>query len=111
MVAVYHLPFDRPLSQLREYIQVLRPLLETGEVHFAGEFYEVDATIPRPVDTTLLIAALRPPAFELAGSLADGAISWNCPVSYLLETSKRRSSVARRRLAARRRRSSPMCRW
>lgn len=88
MVAVYHLPFDRPLSQLREYLQVLRPLLETGEVHFAGEFYEVDATIPRRVDTPLLIAALRPPAFELAGSLADGAISWNCPVSYLLEQSK-----------------------
>ena len=88
MVDVYHLPFDRPLTQLREYLQVLRPLLQSGEVQFSGEFYEVDATIPRPTGTPLPIAALRAPAFELAGSHADGAISWNCPAAYLLEHAK-----------------------
>lgn len=84
MVDVYHLPFGRPLTQLREYLEVLRPLLQSGTVHFSGEFYEVDATIPAPTGTPVLIAALRPPAFELAGSHADGAISWNCPVEYLM---------------------------
>jgi F420-dependent oxidoreductase-like protein len=88
MVDVYHLPFGRPLAQLREYLDVLRPLLQTGEVHFTGEFYEVDATLPQPLGTPVLIAALRPPAFELAGSHSDGAISWNCPVDYLMRVAK-----------------------
>lgn len=88
IVDVYHLPFARPLSQLREYLDVLRPLLQSGEVHFTGEFYEVDATLPRPLGTPVLIAALRPPAFELAGSHSDGALSWNCPVEYLTRVAK-----------------------
>lgn len=88
MVDIYHLPFGRPLSQLREYLHVLRPLFQSGEVHFSGAFYEVNATIPRPTGTPVPIAALRAPAFELAGSDADGGISWNCPVAYLLEHAK-----------------------
>lgn len=88
MVDVYHLPFGRPLAQLREYLDVLRPLLQSGEVHFAGEFYEVDATLPKPLGTPVLIAALRPPAFALAGTHSDGAISWNCPVEYLMRVAK-----------------------
>ena len=85
MVAVYHLPFDRPLAQLREYLQVLRPVLATGEVSFAGEFYQVDAKLSGAPGTPVPIAALREPAFELAGELSDGAISWLCPIDYLLE--------------------------
>ena len=33
----------------------------------------------------LLVSALRANAFHLAGELSDGAISWLCPVPYLLE--------------------------
>jgi len=33
----------------------------------------------------ILISALRERAFHLAGELTDGAISWVCPVRYLLE--------------------------
>ncbi|CAA9523993.1 MAG: hypothetical protein AVDCRST_MAG73-292 [uncultured Thermomicrobiales bacterium] len=84
MVDVYHLPFDRPLAQLREYLAVLRPALAEGTVSFAGEFYRVDATFPSAPNTPLLVSALRAPAFALAGELADGAISWLCPVGYLL---------------------------
>lgn len=83
MVDVYHLPFDRPLAQLREYLAVLRPLLATGEARFAGEFYRVDAKLPAAPGTPVLISALRAPAFALAGAAADGAISWLCPVPYL----------------------------
>src|SRR5207249_6127984 len=32
-----------------------------------------------------LISALREGAFQLAGEIADGAISWMCPIPYLLE--------------------------
>jgi alkanesulfonate monooxygenase SsuD/methylene tetrahydromethanopterin reductase-like flavin-dependent oxidoreductase (luciferase family) len=87
MVDVFHLPFGKPLSQLREYLEVVRPLLQEGEVHFKGDFYHVDVTVPQPTATPVYIAALRAPAFTLAGSHSDGAISWNCPVSYLKEHS------------------------
>ena len=88
MAAVYHLPFDRPLAQLREYVQVLRPVLHDGTVSFAGDFYRVDAKLAAAPKTPVLVAALREPAFTLAGELSDGAISWLCPVEYLLAHAK-----------------------
>ena len=79
-----HLPFDRPLERLSEYLQVLRPAVQTGRVSFTGEFYQVEATmVGAAPETPVLIAALREHAFELAGRLSDGAISWLCPVEYL----------------------------
>lgn len=83
MVPAYGLPFDRPLSQLREYLQILHPLLQTGSVTFSGDFYRVDATFRVATETPVLISALREHAFELAGAMADGAISWLCPPTYL----------------------------
>jgi alkanesulfonate monooxygenase SsuD/methylene tetrahydromethanopterin reductase-like flavin-dependent oxidoreductase (luciferase family) len=88
MAPVYGVPFDRPLSRLREYLQVLRPALNEGAVTFSGEFYSVDAKFPYATQTPLLISTLREHAFELAGELSDGAITWLCPVDYLLTTGK-----------------------
>ena len=85
MIPAYGLPFDRPLSQLREYLQVLGPLLKTGEVSFDGEFYTSNAKLANAPGTPLLISALREHAFELAGELTEGAITWLCPISYLEE--------------------------
>lgn len=83
MTDVYHFDFRKPLSQLREYLEVLRPFLQQGEVHFRGEFYEVDAQIPNPPGTPVLISALREPAFELAGRMTEGGLAWLCPPEYL----------------------------
>lgn len=92
MVAVYHLPFDRPLAQLREHLHILRTLLRDGAVSFAGDFYQVDAKLPGTPTaapaTPVLIAALRAPAFALAGAASDGALSWLCPLDYLLDHAK-----------------------
>ncbi len=83
MVDVYHLDFRRPLRRLREYVEILRPLLHEGEVHAHGEWYSADATIPNPPGTPVLVSALRAPAFRLAGELSDGALTWLCPPAYL----------------------------
>jgi alkanesulfonate monooxygenase SsuD/methylene tetrahydromethanopterin reductase-like flavin-dependent oxidoreductase (luciferase family) len=83
MVDVYHLDFQRPLRQLVEYLEVVQPALKTGSVHFAGEYYQADATFAHAPGTPVPIAALRAPAFRAAGRLADGAMSWNCPTAYL----------------------------
>ncbi len=88
MEAVYHLPFDRPLAQLREYLHVLRTVLRDGRVSFAGDFYRVDADLGAAPGTPVLISALRAPAFALASELSDGGISWLCPIDYLLAVAK-----------------------
>jgi alkanesulfonate monooxygenase SsuD/methylene tetrahydromethanopterin reductase-like flavin-dependent oxidoreductase (luciferase family) len=83
MVDVFHLDFDRPLARLVEYLKVVQPALKTGSVHFDGDFYRADATFPHAPGTPVPIAALRAPAFRAAGRLADGAMTWNCPTSYV----------------------------
>jgi alkanesulfonate monooxygenase SsuD/methylene tetrahydromethanopterin reductase-like flavin-dependent oxidoreductase (luciferase family) len=51
----------------------------------------------------VLISTLGKKAFELAGEIADGALSWVCPVPYLLNT----GIPALRRAAAANGRSAP----
>jgi alkanesulfonate monooxygenase SsuD/methylene tetrahydromethanopterin reductase-like flavin-dependent oxidoreductase (luciferase family) len=75
----------KPLTQLKEYLIVLRALLHEGAVDFQGEHVTIQARLPQPVTTPLLASALRPGSFEACGELADGAISWQCPASYLVD--------------------------
>jgi alkanesulfonate monooxygenase SsuD/methylene tetrahydromethanopterin reductase-like flavin-dependent oxidoreductase (luciferase family) len=88
MVAAYHFEFLRPLAQLREYIQVLRPALHEGDVHFSGEYYSADAKFTIAPKTPILMSALREHAFALAGEVSDGAISWITPPQYLATAAK-----------------------
>ncbi|HCI79041.1 MAG TPA: LLM class flavin-dependent oxidoreductase [Ktedonobacter sp.] len=81
---VYGLPMPSPLENLREYVSVLRAALWEGNVDFHGRFFNVKSTFPRTPHTPILISALREGAFHLAGEISDGAISWVCPVPYLL---------------------------
>lgn len=74
----FGLAYDRPALHTREYLAVLRPLLETGQAQFSGEFYTVNATLDvpdRPV-CPVLISALAPRMLRLAGERADGTITW-----------------------------------
>lgn len=77
------IPMGRPLAHLREYLAVLRPLLWDGAVDFDGEYYSVHIRMRSRAPVPIYISALRPNAFRLAGEVADGAISWLCPLGYL----------------------------
>jgi probable F420-dependent oxidoreductase len=83
---VYGVEMEPPLAYLREYVQVLRPLLQQGEVHHQGRYFTVDASLQASSQVPLLIAALGPVAFRLAGEIADGALPALCPIPYLLNT-------------------------
>lgn len=86
---VFGLPFPKPLVYMREYMKVLRDLLWDGHTDFQGEFFSVHTRLPTtltPPRLPLLTSALRSNAFRLAGEISDGAISWVCPISYLVET-------------------------
>jgi F420-dependent oxidoreductase-like protein len=81
---MYGLSLQSPLAYLREYVEVLRQGLGEGRVDHQGTFFKVAASLPRQTRIPLLISALGEKAFRLAGEIADGAISWVCPVPYLL---------------------------
>ena len=83
---MYGLQHSKPLTHLREYLEVLRTALWDGKVDHHGEFFNVVATMPRTAQIPLLISTLGKMAFQLAGQIADGALTWVCPVSYLLDT-------------------------
>ena len=84
--SVYGVEMEPPLAYLREYVQVLHPLLQQGEVHHQGRYFTVDASLQTASQVPLLIAALGPVAFRLAGEIADGALPALCPIPYLLNT-------------------------
>ena len=82
----YGLSMPSPLAYLREYVAVMRQGLWEGRIEHHGRFFKVAAPLPRPAQIPLLISVLGEKAFHLAGAIADGAISWVCPVPYLLTT-------------------------
>ena len=85
MTSTYGVQWEAPLTNLREYLEVLRSLLWEGKVEFEGRHVTARAQIRQPVQVPLLASALRPRSFEACGELADGAISWMCPRPYLIE--------------------------
>jgi F420-dependent oxidoreductase-like protein len=85
MESMYGLTMSSPLAYLREYVDVMRQVLWEGRVDHQGTFFKVVTSFPRTAQIPLLISALGEKAFRLAGEIADGAISWVCPVPYLLD--------------------------
>ncbi|MCU1486005.1 MAG: Coenzyme F420-dependent N10-methylene tetrahydromethanopterin reductase-like protein [Actinomycetia bacterium] len=70
--------YEKPARHMREYLEVLVPLLREGKVDHDGDVYKVHAPVdsmgapPPPV----LVAALGPAMLRVTGELADGTITW-----------------------------------
>ena len=75
------LSFEKPARHMREYLEVLMPILEQGTVEHAGEVFRVNNTFG-PIErmgTTppkVVVAALGPVMLKLAGRLTDGTATW-----------------------------------
>lgn len=78
----YGIPYERPLEHLREYVAVLNLALAGGSVDFSGKRFNVHAATVK-AGVPVIISALRARSFELAGEIAEGAVSWICPAPYL----------------------------
>ena len=83
---IYGLQHNKPLAHLREYVEVLHSALWEGKVDHHGDFYNVVTTMLRTAQIPVFISTLGKMAFQLAGQIADGAITWVCPVPYLAST-------------------------
>ena len=83
----YGFEFKKPLTNLREYVHIVKTLLREGAIDFDGELYHAHAKSATTVrDVPVLASALQPRSYELCGEIADGAISWVCPHAYLIST-------------------------
>ncbi|GCE15011.1 LLM class flavin-dependent oxidoreductase [Tengunoibacter tsumagoiensis] len=87
----YGLAQTTPLSYLQEYLEILRGIFKDGAISHHGTFFNVEhtllnASMPRRASLPLLTSAVGLKTFRLAGEMADGAISWACPIPYLLES-------------------------
>jgi len=80
---MYGIGWDRPLSRLREYVAVLKAVLETGAVDFTGQHYNAKARLAAPSPAPVYVSALGAGAYRFAGEVSDGAITWVAPWSYV----------------------------
>jgi F420-dependent oxidoreductase-like protein len=75
---MYGYSFDKPARHMREYLEILIPLIQSGNVSYTGETLsgragiEVKGATPCPV----LLAALGTKMLKLAGGVADGTVTW-----------------------------------
>ena len=72
------LSYAKSYSHMSEYLSVLAPLIREGKVQFSGSMYQVNAAlkVPGAQPCPILIAALAPKMLALAGTVADGTITW-----------------------------------
>ena len=72
------LSYQRRASHLREYLEVLVPLVNGRPVDFKGEEYRVQLQlqVPGVKPVPVLVAALGPAMLGVAGRRADGTITW-----------------------------------
>jgi F420-dependent oxidoreductase-like protein len=75
---MFGLSWAKPYSHMKEYLEVLAPLIRQGSVNHNGTEFRVNATVnvhgasPCPI----MLAALAPKMLRLAGSVGDGTITW-----------------------------------
>jgi probable F420-dependent oxidoreductase len=75
----FGLPFDHRVDRFEEALQIIIPLLRTGQVDFSGTYHrapncELRPRGPRPHGPPILVGAGRPRMLQLTARYAD---SWN----------------------------------
>jgi F420-dependent oxidoreductase-like protein len=70
--------FDKPVRHMREYLNALIPFLAGEDVDVKGETLKASGRLPVPegLQTPVVVAALGTQMLRLAGSVADGTVTW-----------------------------------
>ena len=71
--------YDRPARHMREYLDVLMPLLRGEAVNYDGEQYRVHGlqlAVPGADPVPTVVAALGPVMLRVAGEFTDGTNTW-----------------------------------
>lgn len=72
------LDYDHPAEFMREYLEVLCPLLRTGSIAHSGRHFTVEAsfTVVGATPPSIIVGALGPRMLAAAGEIADGTVTW-----------------------------------
>lgn len=83
----YGLDYSRPVRHMREYLEVLLPLLDGEAVSHAGQVFRVNARVAVPDASAppVVVAALGPQMLRLAGRLTAGTALWMAGRRYVEE--------------------------
>lgn len=75
---MFGMSFDKPVRHLREYLDILMPLVNGEPVSATGETLSANLAldIPDPEPVPVMVAALGPQMLRLAGARAAGTITW-----------------------------------
>lgn len=76
--SMWGMSFDKPVRHMREYLEVMMPLLEGKPVSHAGEAFNVNGGVNVPGGTrpNVVVAALGEQMLKVTAALADGTLTW-----------------------------------
>ena len=72
------LDFSKVVRHMREYLEVLQPLMRGEQVDYEGEEFQVHSKLELPdcEPPSVIVAALGPQMLRVTGRLADGTALW-----------------------------------
>lgn len=72
------LSYERPIAQMREYLSILRPLLNGETATSQGTYFSANTKLkgPKAESVALLVAAMGAQMLGLAGTMADGTVTF-----------------------------------
>ena len=75
---MFGMSFDKPAKHMREYLQILGPALHNEKIDYSGEQYKArgQIAVAESESVPLVVAALGDTMLKLAGTYADGTITW-----------------------------------
>jgi F420-dependent oxidoreductase-like protein len=75
---MYGMSFDKPAVHMKEYLAILGPLINDRKASVTGEGLTFRGAVDAPgaESCPILLAALAPAMLRLAGTHADGTITW-----------------------------------
>ena len=75
---MWGMSFDKPVRHMREYLEIMMPLLEGKPVSHNGEAFRVNGGVSVPGGTrpNVVIAALGEQMLKVTAALADGTLTW-----------------------------------
>lgn len=75
--AFHGVTWDRPAARMREYVEIMRRVLDGERLTYEGEFYQPNRfglTILPPEPVPICLAAVNPLMLRLAGEIADSVL-------------------------------------
>tara|TARA_R110001592_G_scaffold363248_4_gene682202 strand:- start:54006 stop:54920 length:915 start_codon:yes stop_codon:yes gene_type:complete len=75
---MFEMSYEKPARHMREYLDILLPLLQQQEVDVTGHTvsYHGGMDVPEAPACPVLLAAMGPRMLKLCGSRTDGAVLW-----------------------------------